>query len=261
MIFAKMPDGSMTNICEMDLNSICPACGAQTPFELDDLLCDGPMTDDLYECTFLSSTLCDACTAEYMSLKDRFNINVRTYINLKGESQHGVDYYDGDVKEYYWHLFNTNVLAPDSCIAPLTNDLLADWFVADAHSDQLPTAFRTPYDGVVYILECNNCIKIGQTTKLAERIKTLVRTAEMYGDFTVNRVWFTRPHTNFQENERILHKHFAPYRKSATEVFMINPDEAIKKLPSLSLQNDQIQMMLNAKKRSDALVELLLHSK
>lgn len=86
---------------------------------------------------------------------------------------------------------------------------------------------KIPYAGFVYLLPWGNKIKIGCTGKVSNRIKTLISQAEGYGGKKVNWCIISAPHTNYRENEHILHKHFSNYRINGTELFLISKERIL----------------------------------
>lgn len=90
----------------------------------------------------------------------------------------------------------------------------------------------SPYVGFFYILEWDNYIKIGCTKNPYQRIITLKHQAEKYGNVIIGRYVLSVPHTNYQENEKLLHKTFDSYRINGTELFSLNMDIATKNIPN-----------------------------
>lgn len=88
------------------------------------------------------------------------------------------------------------------------------------------------HTGFFYILEWNNMVKIGSTKNPHQRVLALKRTAENYGSDKLGRIALSIPHTNYRDNERILHKLFSSSRKPDTELFNIEFEEIISKIPS-----------------------------
>nr|DAW77786.1 MAG TPA: hypothetical protein [Caudoviricetes sp.] len=90
----------------------------------------------------------------------------------------------------------------------------------------------SPYVGFFYILEWDNYIKIGCTSNPYQRIITLKHQAEKYGNVIIGRYVLSVPHTNYQENEKLLHKKFDSYRIKGTELFSLNLDIVVKNIPN-----------------------------
>lgn len=80
---------------------------------------------------------------------------------------------------------------------------------------------KDTYKGVVYAVEYGNNIKIGYTTKPYSRYVTLKRNAEKYGAQRLGRICISECHTNYRENEKILHQYFLNFRVPETELFSI----------------------------------------
>ncbi len=55
----------------------------------------------------------------------------------------------------------------------------------------------------------------------------LKRMAEKYGDIQIGRFAISQGHTNYVENERILHEYYAANRQNDTELFSIALDDVI----------------------------------
>lgn len=106
------------------------------------------------------------------------------------------------------------------------------WFVAK-DVESLPDKAPNEWMGFVYALEYGSGIKIGCTTQPLRRIKQLERTARNYSDLTVGRVAFSQPHTNYQENETALHRHFNSYRRGKSERYNLNLEMFLGQGPSL----------------------------
>lgn len=104
--------------------------------------------------------------------------------------------------------------------------------------NELPGKCKNDWKGYVYVIEHGKKIKIGYTNNLKTRMKALERNARNYGDKTVGKVLYTIPHTNYQENERIMHKHFDDFRKGKTELFTISLSDLIKNLPDLDFKDE-----------------------
>ena len=91
---------------------------------------------------------------------------------------------------------------------------------------------KDKYTGFFYILEWNNIVKIGSTKNPYQRVLALKRTAENYGSDKLGRIALSIPHTNYRDNERILHKFFSNCRKPDTELFNMEFEEVISKIPA-----------------------------
>lgn len=90
---------------------------------------------------------------------------------------------------------------------------------------------KDKYTRFFYILEWDNLVKIGSTKKPYQRVMSLKRSAETYGKSKLGRVAFSKPHTNYESNERLLHKRFSDFRKKGSELFSISFDEVITNIP------------------------------
>ena len=98
------------------------------------------------------------------------------------------------------------------------------------------------YLGYVYLIEYGDYIKIGCTRNPLNRFKTLSNTARVH-DQMIGRIYITQVHTNYRNNESIMHKHFQKQRKENTELFFITLEEgvqAIKDIPLLFEDKSEI---------------------
>ena len=91
---------------------------------------------------------------------------------------------------------------------------------------------KDKYTGFFYILEWNNMVKIGSTKNPYQRLLALKRTAENYGSDKLGRIALSVHHTNYRDNERILHKFFSNCRKPDTELFNMEFEDVISKIPA-----------------------------
>lgn len=117
------------------------------------------------------------------------------------------------------------------------------WFVVDGPKEvitavgaKLPTHF-----GCVYAVEYGEFLKIGRTTNPYQRFKSLATLAKNYGQTETKQALLSKPHTNFIETERTLHKIFAETRKSG-ELFAINRNQFISQVRGLELRDDSARL-------------------
>ena len=87
---------------------------------------------------------------------------------------------------------------------------------------------KNNYLGYIYVIEYGKYIKIGCSKKIFNRIKTLKRNAEKYGEVEIGRIAISNSHTNYFENEKKIHKLFEKYRKDGTELFDLNFKKALQ---------------------------------
>lgn len=95
---------------------------------------------------------------------------------------------------------------------------------------------KDSYMGFYYILEYGQNIKIGSTKQPYTRMLTLKRNAEKYGETKLGRVALSVPHTNYRDNEKILHQNFSKYRKVDTELFKFSFEDCINLLQKLTIE-------------------------
>ena len=90
--------------------------------------------------------------------------------------------------------------------------------------------------GYYYILEVGNQIKVGSTNNLYERYRTLIRTFDKYGNNKTGRFCIsTIPHTNYEENEKLIQDYLSDFRVEGTELFDVFFDSVVKNLNSYGL--------------------------
>lgn len=115
------------------------------------------------------------------------------------------------------------------------------------------------YQGCVYVIEWAKYIKIGSTKKIKHRFNQLVHQATHYGDTKIGRCVITELHTNYVENEKKLHAHFAKSRKPHTELFTMSLDMFIAKCPQLELKQETEMKEQLAERNCEALKALIMN--
>lgn len=119
------------------------------------------------------------------------------------------------------------------------------WFVTK-EVNHLPKKGETDWHGYVYAIEYGNSIKIGHTTNLQQRIKAIISNAKNYSKIKVGRIAFSIPHTNYKENERLLHAAFQKIRQAKTELFNLTLDEFMAQIPALEFKDESAEKQKNA---------------
>ena len=121
----------------------------------------------------------------------------------------------------------------------MTNELqiFNPWTREEKVSSRTPISGPTQFHGYVYAIEYGDQIKIGMTRNVAQRMKTLKSHAEKYGSVPTGEFVWSEAHTNFAENEKILHNFFASKRRSGTELFNLTLDEFMNDMPKLSYED------------------------
>jgi hypothetical protein len=84
--------------------------------------------------------------------------------------------------------------------------------------------------GYVYVIDCGNVVKIGQTSNPYKRISNLKIILENYGNLKMLRIGVSKAHTNYRTNETILHKMFADKRVENTELFRVSFGDVVTKI-------------------------------
>lgn len=107
------------------------------------------------------------------------------------------------------------------------------WILAD-YLSIIPKDKPTPDHGFLYILEIGDCLRIGSTANLRLHLRAQIYQLQTYSTLSVGRFAFSPPHLNFTENRKLLHRHFAPFRKGKAEIYALTPEEFFRQLPLLS---------------------------
>ena len=71
----------------------------------------------------------------------------------------------------------------------------------------------------------------GKNRKHKKSIPKII-SIENYGSDKLGRIALSVPHTNYRDNERILHKFFSNCRKPDTELFNMEFEDVISKIPA-----------------------------
>lgn len=80
--------------------------------------------------------------------------------------------------------------------------------------------------GIVYAVEYDKgCCKIGMSSMPADRTFAIKHYISDYMQFPVNRIMISKWHTNYKENEKILHEQFSDCRIPNTELFVVGVEE------------------------------------
>lgn len=112
--------------------------------------------------------------------------------------------------------------------------------------------------GYVYIIEWDNKVKIGSSSQIEQRVKTLKRNGEIYGNCHLGRIGISPAHTNYYENEKMLHAYFADCRIETTELFQIPFDDIILSIPDTILyKNEVVELKEKHEKASEGLIKLV----
>ena len=112
------------------------------------------------------------------------------------------------------------------------------WFVAADVCEDVPERGSTPYHGYVYAIEYGHGVKIGCTTKLKSRIKSIKRDAKNYSDLHAGAFAYSQPHTNYRENEKLLHKFFEADRVKRSERFSFSLCSFLDNLPLIKFRDE-----------------------
>ena len=115
------------------------------------------------------------------------------------------------------------------------------WKITRANDFSKFPIVRAINQGVVYALEYGDCIKIGKTQNLTERMKTLTSQAKKYSFTNTGLVAYTEVHSNYSDNEKLLHYVFKDKRIDNGELFVIDLEYFIKHVPYISLKHDVLK--------------------
>ncbi len=145
------------------------------------------------------------------------------------------------VREYENDLFR------DESVIGFTDPCGTDWYIVDVGN--LDVLKKIRYMGCAYILQWGSLIKIGQSSDLKRRIKTLSCAAKNYHDAKCDHVAFTALHSNPRKTETALHAHFSDLRVNSSELFRIEFFSALKELPGVDLGFDDVSVSLDRAER------------
>lgn len=127
------------------------------------------------------------------------------------------------------------------------------WFVGQdptSIKECLPTG--SEFCGYLYAIEYGQYLKIGRTRTPYQRIKSIASQAKNYAEVMVGRFAVSKPHTNFVENERLLHEHFRYARRNG-ELFEVTLDDFLNNLPPMRFLDETEKL----RKRNEATIEFL----
>jgi hypothetical protein len=95
-------------------------------------------------------------------------------------------------------------------------------------------------NGVVYVIEYGDYIKIGSTKDIVTRYKQLYKQATDYCNVLIGECYYTVPHEKYKETEQNFHNLFIEKRKDKTELFNMSISEFFN-----SVQNFRIDLSKN----------------
>lgn len=102
------------------------------------------------------------------------------------------------------------------------------------------------FEGVVYVLECGDLLKIGSSKQPDKRLSALIHQFKDYGDTPIGRFAMTTKHTNYVENEHKVHELLDDFRKDSTELFSVSFEEALE-----IIRNSKLEFKDETKKKKD----------
>jgi len=111
--------------------------------------------------------------------------------------------------------------------------------------------------GYVYAIEYGENLKIGYTQNPKQRVIALRGQAKLYADKNIGWMALSPPHTNFMENEKFLHQHFAEKRLSG-ELFSLTFKQFINQCPDLEFQDLSEEKSLLSRQSLELLKSFIL---
>lgn len=133
---------------------------------------------------------------------------------------------------------NPNYQLFESKGAAFCDDTQCIWTIASIDNTDLPAQGNLDGEGFVYALEWGDCVKIGRTKNLQQRVKHLAHNAKHYARVELSHVAYSTPHSNYCENETKLHHFFRAKRIGNGELFGLSFDHFLKQAPSLVFSKD-----------------------
>ena len=110
--------------------------------------------------------------------------------------------------------------------------------------------------GRVYAMEYGDFLKIGSSKKLTARIRALKKQCE-YASIQSGEVVFTSPHTNYKENEKLIHMACSEYRIGDTELYDLNIYDFIEVVSKLHAKDDSVKLSEECETISDYFISLV----
>ena len=132
------------------------------------------------------------------------------------------------------------------------------WLIVESIS-KIPTISRGDFTGHVYALEYGDKIKIGMTTCPENRAKQLDSLGRNYGNVKTGRIAISMPHTNFSNNENMLHAHFAESRCVGSELFNITFEDFISNVPELEFKDETERLERETKEFTNSMKRIVLN--
>jgi hypothetical protein len=112
--------------------------------------------------------------------------------------------------------------------------------------------------GIVYAIGYNNGFcKIGMSSLPADRTSALSHYISDYMQMPVDKIVISGWHTNYRQNERILHEEFSSCRIPNTELFSCDIQEVIDFMndDGIKFEDNSNEILKNIERRSDKLIE------
>lgn len=106
---------------------------------------------------------------------------------------------------------------------------------------------KETYFGVLYGLEYGNKTKIGCTTQPYTLAKTIKRITDKYGMEQINKILISSKCTNYRENAKKLHKHFADLKIGETDLFDIPFDDFVEQFLKLTIEYEDKSLLFEKK--------------
>lgn len=113
--------------------------------------------------------------------------------------------------------------------------------------------------GVIYAIEYDDkYCKIGMSSNPSNRISTLKHYISDYMQLSISRIMISKWHTNYQENEKIIHDYFSDRRVKNTELFSISIDEIVEFINkgNLIFEDESDEILDNIEHNTESLIQL-----
>lgn len=109
------------------------------------------------------------------------------------------------------------------------------------------------HNGVVYIIDCGDCVKIGCTKNPYSRLRCLMNVLGRYGNRKIGKIAISKSCTNYYENEKRLHQIFSNNRIEGTELFKVNFNKVLEIADEILLLENNADVINN---KSETILQL-----
>lgn len=112
--------------------------------------------------------------------------------------------------------------------------------------------------GIIYVIGYNNSFcKIGMSSLPADRTLALRHYISDYMQMSVDKIAISSWHTNYKQNEKLLHENFSSCRIPNTELFSCDIQEVTEFIQNdgIKFEDNSEEIFKNIQRGSDAVVE------